>query len=350
MNLLKRFLILTWMAASVDGFTVGQSVTVPSLTVKREVRSVMGRSPRDGGTNRPGTTTAMQTIPVEVATCLIPTCGGFFSREFGVSYAYGAATSLTAWYVLQTIILPQTKSLNWVAWHAMAIIFYGIRLNTFLFVRGKRSKRIREMRKRIEERAEASGSRLSRVPFVISCAYLYYGLCAPLYQTAAIMSQPLGSLEHVFHGLVGVTWLGFLIAALGDFAKSTVKARRGEHHLVTGGLFRVLRHPNYTGEILGWTASSTAGVLAFVLHKQFTKVKSWWYLSSNLLGVMGINFVLMLAARNLEKRQAEMYGSTDAYKKWIATSWSGFVLPEKTVHEEPHIEVNDQEEDGGTGI
>ena len=297
----------------------------------------------------------LKAIPIEVATCLLPTCGGYFSREFGVSYAYGAATSLTAWFVLQRQMLsPATTAMpwnHWAPWHAVAIIFYGIRLSAFLFYRQQTSKRIKEMQKRIEERAESSGSRLARTPFVLSCAYLYFGLCAPLYLTAAVMSQPLGKLDMVMKGLVATTWLGFLVAALGDFTKTFVKARKGEDHLVTGGIFRLLRHPNYTGEMIGWTSSALAGVVAFGALQQFQQWKPWFYLASNLIGVMGINFVLLLATRNLEKKQAEKYGDQDEYQSWTSKSWGGFALPDNDKSKaDPHSEVNDEKEDGGTGI
>ena len=207
------------------------------------------------------------------------------------------------------------------------------------------------MQKKIEERAESSGSRLSRTPFVLSCAYLYYGLCEPLYLSALMATKSFGNLDLVFKGLVATTWLGFLVAALGDFTKSFIKARKGEDHLVTGGIFRFLRHPNYTGEMIGWTSSGLAGLVSFISLNQLTQYQPWFYLTSTAMGVAGINFVLLLATRNLERRQAETYGGQEAYRNWISKSWAGFALGEKKVNDiEPHLEVTDESEDGGSGI
>lgn len=350
-------LTLTILIRGVKGFTLPRTTPkfrgsdVP-LVVRPQQRT--NKAMRGGDITIPVTISSsrLQAIPIEVATCLLPTCGGYISREFGVSYAYGAATSLTAWFVLQRQILATASSWNWAAWHASAVVFYGIRLSLFLFFRQQTSTRIKEMQKRIEERAESSGNLLSRTPFVLSCAYLYYGLCAPLYLTAAVASQPLGKLELLFKGLVASTWFGFLVAALGDFTKSFVKGRKGEDHLVTGGIFGFLRHPNYTGEMIGWTSSALAGLVAFVSLNQFTKPKLWFYLASNLMGAMGINFVLLLAARNLEKKQAEKYGGEASYKDWISSSWAGFTLPQAgtTTTADPHLEVSDVQEDEGSGI
>jgi steroid 5-alpha reductase family enzyme len=330
---------------TVDGFVqLGQHARLPAVTVP---------SPRAAPTSSSQLKVVAMPIqiPIEVATCLLPTCGGYWSREFGVSFAYGAATSLTAGLVLKNQILATSTGWNWAAWHAAAIVFYGVRLSAFLLYRQMKSKRIQEMQKKIEERTESTGSRLARTPFALSCAYLYYGLCAPLYLTSAVMDQSLGKLQWAFKGLVGLTWLGFAVAALGDLHKSFAKGRKGESHLVTGGLFSLLRHPNYTGEMLGWTSSGLAGVLAFLTMKEYTQVKPWFHLGSTAIGVSGILFVLLLATRNLEKKQRKAYGDQDAYQKWISTSWGGWELAEKpSPPVKPHLEVTDTIEDSGSGI
>jgi protein-S-isoprenylcysteine O-methyltransferase Ste14 len=305
-------------------------------------------------------------IPIEVVTCVLPTCGGFVHREFGVSYAYGAAVAMTAaWYKHHLLPLQSTiattTSTALATWHATALIFYGIRLCLFLAIRQRTSQRIQQLQKRIAQRDQPpsekqskNGKRnnhrfrfLSRTPFLLSCAFLYYGLCAPVYQTttaaaaaaaAATQSTTAAVATQMSYsymaqvGLVGLTWIGFLLAAVGDFTKSYVKARQGEDHLVTTGIFRFLRHPNYTGEMIGWTANSATGILAFLLsfsQPQFPSIKSWWYLLSNVVGVLGINFVLLMATKNLQQRQAEKYGHTKAYQTWVSQSWGGFTLQDK---------------------
>ena len=61
---------------------------------------------------------------------------------------------------------------------------------------------------------------------------------------------------------VVVALLGFLLGAFGDLSKTLGKALKGEDALITGGVFRFFRHPNYTGEVIGWTSSCLAGFLA----------------------------------------------------------------------------------------
>jgi steroid 5-alpha reductase family enzyme len=124
-------------------------------------------------------------------------------------------------------------------------------------------------------------------------------------------------------GLVVCTWIGFIMAALGDLQKSVVKANKGEDTLVTGGIFRFLRHPNFTGETLGWTSSFLAAL----------SVGNWradaLLLVASAIGWVGIVFVLAMASTNLEKKQKEKYGDLPEYGKWVERSWAGITLKKK---------------------
>lgn len=357
---LQLLVVLSLVCYDVSGFTLfrgGAGARTASLTNNWNWPPLSPPPPRATSPLQ-----AAVSVSIEVATCLLPTCGGYLSTEFGVSYAYGMATALTSWFIWQGKILPVVASTtsaaslwkNWATWHATALMFYGIRLCAFLFIRQQTSKRIQEMRQRIDAKSRESGaSRLSRTPFVLSCSLLYFGLCAPLYLTSSVLTLSPGNdlASCLIKGLVISTWTGFLVAALGDFTKSIVKARKGEDHLVTSGIFGWLRHPNYTGEMLGWSSNGLAGLVAFFSLGQFQKVQPWFYVASSLVGVMGINLVLLLATRNLEKKQADIYGSQEEYKKWTETSWAGFAMPDKKADPvTPQLEVSSEEQDGGSGI
>jgi steroid 5-alpha reductase family enzyme len=294
--------------------------------------------------------------PLEVWTSLLPPCLGFFKSEYTVSYGYGFATALTALSILRqppnTMLFP---------WHARALVAYGLRLNLFLLVRTLLSSRMQDFNNNIETRAVARGNRFAtRTPFVLSCGLLYYGLAAPVLFTSKLLSIPTWVQKfNVFPILIGAQWFGFGLAALGDLTKTYVKqSQQDERYLVTSGIFSRLRHPNYTGEIIGWTANHLSGLIAASLLWQ-TKQLSISMIISNLavmtLGWVGILFVLLRASDNLEVRQKKDYGTNPKYDKWISSSWSGWQLPtkrkEEADRETPKIELDeDQEEDFGSGI
>lgn len=107
------------------------------------------------------------------------------------------------------------------------------------------------------------------------------------------------------------------------------------------------------GEIIAWTCNSLLGTLAgvYLQRNQFRGIVLG-YLGLNLVGWMGIVFVLLGATGNLEERQKIDYGDTDKYKKWVESSWSGWYLSKRTkVSERPEVAMDDElEENSGSGI
>lgn len=218
---------------------------------------------------------------------------------------------------MSTVYLTATERRSQFA-HAFALFCYGLRLDVFLLYREVFIPRFRTFREKIEERRGKKGP-LSRIPFVVGCATLYACLASPLFVTSQVTSA-----SWAFKVSVVATWVGFIMAAFGDLQKSILKRMNGEDFLVTNGIFSFLRHPNYTGEILGWTSSFLAGVnVAFGGWK-----KSYAFpLTASVFGWVGIVFVLAMAATGLEKKQKEIYGDKPEYQSWIKYSWAGPTLP-----------------------
>lgn len=299
--------------------------------------------------------------------CLLPTLLGFYKSEYGVSYGYGTAMASTSLLVLSSLataagmsLLPSSLTPSTVmpaiqtfltslkllasklpAFHAASLFFYGTRLNLFLLYRELCLPRFRAMRERIEVRAKKQGSRLKRTPFILSCAFLYYCMMCPLLVTSTLCDGlpmcgcgaggPVALLEQALRVLVGLTLSGFLLGALGDLNKSLGKMLNGEDALITGGVFRFFRHPNYTGEVIGWVSSCLAAFTAVAWKAAQGEGLAVWksqapYLGLSVLGAVGITFVLGTATAGLEYRQNEKYGETEEYKNWVKRSWVGFTL------------------------
>jgi len=145
---------------------------------------------------------------------------------------------------------------------------------------------------------------------VVGCSVLYFLMAQPLRITLAG-----GAEGKAAAAAVALAFVGFAVAALGDLQKSLTKAIRGSDHLVTGGIFRFLRHPNYTGEVFGWTASTVAA---------FCTGGAPVGLVAAALGWVGIMFVLAgEASIGLEKKQKDKYGGTPEYESWVKRSWAG---------------------------
>jgi steroid 5-alpha reductase family enzyme len=187
--------------------------------------------------------------------------------------------------------------------------------------------KFKETKQRIEEMAPSK--RLARTPFIASCAALYWLMSFPLFITSSL-SAPLVAtslLSKAVNSCLKIAAFGLAVQIIGDTQKYIAKKRGGEATLVTGGLYRYLRHPNYTGELVLWTFSSLAGILAASSQKMTPRLAL--LASGSVLGSVGIAFILALAATGLEKRQYERYGKLPAYTSWVQGSIPGLLLPKK---------------------
>ena len=138
--------------------------------------------------------------------------------------------------------------------------------------------------------------------------------------------------------------------AFGDLNKTMGKALQGEDALITGGIFRFFRHPNYTGEVIGWVSSCFAAFLAVAWKASAGagggNLALWKsmapYLLLSVMGATGISFVLATATTGLEFRQNEKYGATDEYQTWIKKSWVGFKMTPAQQEEKASEEGNEE--------
>jgi len=214
--------------------------------------------------------------------------------------------------------------------HAALYIFYGARLCGFLLYRQcKLPEEIHQMKPRDASLAE----RLKRLPIIMACSLMYFCMAAAPMRTLMLVSSTSPTNNNgIMLGMATlvVGFAGFLLAAVGDWYKSKIKARDGAHVLVTSGPFRYFRHPNYTGEIIGWTCSCLllpVMVSVCVWDVRIRRVMIPWLISSA-LGWAGIVFGVLAgeATGGLERKQREKYGGTPEYEKWIKSSWSGPML------------------------
>jgi steroid 5-alpha reductase family enzyme len=120
--------------------------------------------------------------------------------------------------------------------------------------------------------------------------------------------------------LVGtvLAWSGVVLEAVADYHKFYVKQKNAEKKNEatstatfvgpTGGVYRITRHPNYTGEVLFWFGQLVGGVP--FLGKS---VVGW---ICSLLGFYGIYSIMTMASKRLDKRQQESYSGQSKYDEW----------------------------------
>ena len=103
--------------------------------------------------------------------------------------------------------------------------------------------------------------------------------------------------------------LGVVLEAAADYQKNRAK-KKNPRRFVDTGLFRIVRCPNYLGELFLWTGLFVIGIGARM------NVLQW---IACLVGYLGIVYVMFSGARRLEVRQNRTYGDDPEYQKYVKT-------------------------------
>lgn len=180
-------------------------------------------------------------------------------------------------------------------------IIYGFRLSGFLLIREIRNAAYRKTL------TEATGKE-SRMPVFVKIAmWLTMGV---LYT-----AQTSGVAFRLFNGCEtsAVQWTGIVVSALGigleaaaDQQKTAQKAKRPDM-VAMDQLYKIVRCPNYFGEILFWTGVTIAALDALIGVGQWITV---------IIAYILIVFIMFNGAQRLEKRQMARYGDNPEYKAY----------------------------------
>lgn len=225
-------------------------------------------------------------------------------QGYSFSVGYGFSVATMGLYTMKTFgIAPGTSPLSLLA---LGVVFYGVRLGAFLLLREFSVASKKEQVKSFDKTP-----RLKRIPLALSVSLFYAFLTSPLLYAARA-----SGLDHpLSHVGVGVAWTGAIVEAVADAHKFLAKrANDDDASFVgpTGGFYRLVRHPNYFGEVVWWAGLALAGM------PTFGKAPIPWICS--LLGLYGIYGIMSGASKRLDGKQQEKYGGQekyDTYRKQI---------------------------------
>ena len=224
----------------------------------------------------------------------------YFIYFFSIGYGFGvSALAVTLAIVFKDVLTLPTALL-------CAVMFiFGCRLGLYLLTREKRST---EYRKILYGPDAAKKKPLFVVIVVwIFCALLYVGQVSPVafYLANSAEGAPVNEVW---------TWIGAVMMAIGVLLESVADAQKkaakkiNPKKFVTTGLYKVVRCPNYLGELVIWTGS-------FIVC--FGACCSVWQWIIAAIGYIGIVYVMFSGARRLEVRQAVTYGADPEFQEYI---------------------------------
>ena len=161
------------------------------------------------------------------------------------------------------------------------------------------------------------------LPIALLCAVLFiYGIRLGLYLLIREKkSEAYKKTFYLYNMAEGLpvndawAWAGTIIATLGIVIEAIADAHKSKSkkvnpgRYVDTGLYRIVRCPNYFGEILMWTGT-------FIICFGACCNVWQWVIAS--LGYICIVYVMFSGARRLEMRQEETYGKDVAFKEYTA--------------------------------
>ena len=238
-----------------------------------------------------------------LAVCAVLSAVGFWKFVYFLSIGYGFAIAGGGITVLILVLYNGwAPGVLWLAvLQAALFVVYGARLSGFLLVREIRNASYRKTLK------EATGDNKKMPVFVLVVIWI---CVAVLYtaQVSPMLYRYMNGADDVVLPVVGmlISVGGLVLEAVADAQKSAQK-QATPHMVATQGLYRMVRCPNYLGEILFWTGVLVGGLSAYQGIGQ-------WLLA--VLAYICIVFVMFNGAQRLEKRQMGRYGDNPAYRQY----------------------------------
>ncbi len=233
------------------------------------------------------------------AVALLISATGFLRVYWFVSLGY--AFSIVAMGAL-TALRMRAELSGGAALQLALLMAYGLRLGSFLLLR-ERSPAYRTELAEVEARNRA-------MPFGVKVA-IWIGV-ALLY--VAMFSPALFVLRAPGAGASAWLWTGVVIMAGGltleswaDRQKSAAK-RHAPARFCDRGLYRLVRCPNYLGEMIFWSGAFLSGAAGYgtLLH---------WLIAA--AGLLCIQLVMLGSTRRLELKQEARYGGDPAFQCYV---------------------------------
>ncbi|MFH1809076.1 MAG: DUF1295 domain-containing protein [Pseudomonadota bacterium] len=236
---------------------------------------------------------------------LLISTSGFVRVVYFVSVGY--AFSIAAMVPISLWLYRSSLDLAGLV-QAAAVLFYGLRLGLFLLVRERSPAYKRELVD-IQQRGQHVRGLLRLVVWV-GVALLYPLMFTPtLFVLAATRDNPGTTTSAWQWSGIAILVAGLALESLSDRQKSRFKQQHPDRFCDVG-LFRLVRCPNYLGEIVFWIGHWIAGIAVYVL---------WLHWLASLAGLVCIVLVMLGSTRRLELKQDERYGDDESYRAYTKT-------------------------------
>ncbi len=245
-------------------------------------------------------------LGILLAVCAAMCAVGFYKFVYFLSIGYGFAVAGGGIANLVMYLVNPTDTPLWIVLVQTALfIVYGARLSGFLLVRELKNVSFRKTD--VAKDTLAKNGEKKMPVFVLATIWVFVSV---LYvaQVSPMLFRFVNGSDDFIIPVVGfaISVFGLILEAAADNQKSAQKKERPDM-VAMKGLYKIVRCPNYLGEILFWTGVFVSGITAYNGVGQ-------WIVA--ILAYIAIVYIMFNGAQRLEKRQMARYGDNVEYNTY----------------------------------
>lgn len=224
---------------------------------------------------------------------------GFKKFVWFISIGYGF--SIAGIGVALIVMFSKTLTISTAIMSVMLIV-YGFRLGGYLLIREMKSTSYQTTMK--NDIKDGSDTKLfPKICVWLSCALLYVLEACPVYFRLNNGTKDDG---FAIAGTI-IMILGIVLESASDLTKNRFK-KKNPKRFCDVGLFKIVRCPNYLGEVFTWTGVLISGIGSYNNAIQWICAIAGWAC---------IVYIMFGGARRLEIRQNKNYGSDPEYQAYV---------------------------------
>jgi steroid 5-alpha reductase family enzyme len=245
-------------------------------------------------------------LGIILAVCAVLSSVGFYKFVYFLSIGYGFAIAGGGITIFIISLISPTATPVWLLTiQTLLFVAYGVRLSGFLLAR--EFKNI-SFKKTDVAKDTLAKNKEKKMPFIVLVMIWIWVSVLYTAQLSPMLFRYVNASTDSLLPMIGVllSVFGLIIEGVADKQKSAQKKIRPDM-VATDGLYRIVRCPNYFGEITFWTGVFISGITTYANVGQ-------WIMAS--LAYVSIVYIMFNGAQRLERRQMARYGDNLEYNTY----------------------------------
>lgn len=240
------------------------------------------------------------------AVCAVLCSVGFYKFVYFLSIGYGFAIAggAVAIFIIYLLNPTQTPLLIVILQLALFII-YGARLSGFLLARELKNA---SYRKTDVAKSTLNKNTEKKMPIFVLITIWIFVSALYVIQLSPMLFRIVNNSQDMLLPIIGmvISVCGIILESVADAQKSAQKKIRPDM-VAKDGLYKIVRCPNYFGEITFWTGVFVSGISTYATVGQWITA---------VVAYICIVYIMFNGAQRLEKRQMARYGENKEYNTY----------------------------------